>query len=255
MSYLAHYAPGVARYSADGHRLTGTAYGPRIFRHGSSALDQWSAVVDLLRADPDSKRAVIQVFRPDELDAPDNRDVACTLALQFLIREERLHTIGYMRANDAYRGMVSDVFSFTFLQEMMARQLGVALGPYTHVAGSLHLDRPDLERARRLVGAGPAQGLPPDVMPPMPDGDNWSSLWRVMTIEEALRADDLRLDATTLDGLDLPEYWEHVLVLFELHRRERYGTGEADGLAGRLPRCTGNCCSPASRTWQPTVPR
>ncbi|CAM5718067.1 Thymidylate synthase [Streptomyces antimycoticus] len=170
LAFPAHYAPSLTRYSVDGRHLTGTAYGPRIFRHGPGALDQWAAVTETIRKDPDTKRAIIQIFEPRELLVPANPDVACTLALQFLLREGRLHAVAYMRANDAYRGMVSDVFSFTFLQEAMARQLRVPVGTYTHVAGSLHLYRPDVQAAARLVADGTRGDLPPTACPRSPKG-------------------------------------------------------------------------------------
>ncbi|MCK1798992.1 thymidylate synthase [Streptomyces sp. XM4193] len=234
LALLAHYAPSVARYSADGRRLTGTAYGPRIFRHGAGALDQWASVAETIRQDPDTKRAVIQIFEPRELLVPANPDVACTLALQFLLREGSLHAVAYMRANDAYRGMVSDVFSFTFLQEVMARQLRVPVGTYTHVAGSLHLYRPDVAGAVRLMEED-ALGRPStDRMPPLPEGDHRPHLARVLEVEEGLRTGALRLESDGIAALGLPAYWAHVVTLFELHRRA-LAAEPAAGLADSLP--------------------
>ncbi|MGH2843189.1 MAG: thymidylate synthase, partial [Solirubrobacteraceae bacterium] len=138
VTFIAYYAPSIRKYSADGVRLTGTAYGRAIFG-AASRPNQWRAVVEQLRTDPDSKRAVMQIFRGEELAVPDNLDVSCTLGLQFLIRGGALNAIGFMRANDIYRGMTSDVFSFTFLQELLARELGVRVGEYVHSVGSLHL--------------------------------------------------------------------------------------------------------------------
>src|SRR3954469_798501 len=48
VAYPACYAPSIAAYSADGLTLSGTAYGPRIFRYGSGEIDQWRSVVDTL---------------------------------------------------------------------------------------------------------------------------------------------------------------------------------------------------------------
>ncbi|MFE2442731.1 thymidylate synthase [Streptomyces sp. NPDC059426] len=234
LAFPAHYAPSLTRYSVDGRHLTGTAYGPRIFRHGPGALDQWAAVTETIRKDPDTKRAIIQIFEPRELLVPANPDVACTLALQFLLREGRLHAVAYMRANDAYRGMVSDVFSFTFLQEAMARQLRVPVGTYTHVAGSLHLYRPDVQAAARLVADGTRGDLPPHRMPALPEGDNRPHVARVLELEEALRTGALRLDADRIDALGMPLYWAQVVTLFELHRRALAAEPAGD-LAGLLP--------------------
>lgn len=127
LDFIAYYAPSIRKYSADGIRLTGTAYG-RAFFGDDERPNQWKSVVAQLRDDADSKRAVLQIFRGEELAVPGNPDVSCTLGLQFMLRGDALHGVGFMRANDAYRGMSSDVFSFTLIQEMLARELGVRVG-------------------------------------------------------------------------------------------------------------------------------
>jgi len=43
-----------------------------------------------------------------------------------------------MRANDAFLGAANDIFAFTFVQEMLARQLGLEVGLYHHNVGSFH---------------------------------------------------------------------------------------------------------------------
>lgn len=225
LEFIETYASRMRRYSADGLRLTGTAYGRAIF-----GRDQWRTVVDELRADPDSKRAVLQIFGSSELRIPKNPDVSCTLGLQFLIRDGALHAVALMRANDAYRGMSSDVFSFTFLQEVMARELGLPAGGYDHLVGSLHVYEPDASRAEEVL-ADPAAGSGPELtFPGMPDGDNWPAIREVLRIEELLRAGKCGLRAAA----DLPQYWEQVVRLLELHRRVRAGEPTGDGLVEGL---------------------
>lgn len=234
LDYLAHYAPGVARFVSGAAELTGTAYGRRIFHYGVAGIDQWESVARTLADDPDSKRAVVQIFRPEELLVPQNPDVACTLALQFLIREDRLHAVAYMRANDAYRGLVSDVFSFTFLQELMARQLGLQLGSFTHMVGSLHLYDPDVPAARRVVGGAAGRAACDDRMPAMPDGDPRADVARVMEYEQGLRQGTLRLELPAIEAGGLPEYWLQVVVLLELYRRHRLQEPFGSALPARL---------------------
>ena len=82
------------------------------------------------------------VMQPGELADPANPDVACTLALHFMLRGGALHMAAYMRANDAVIGLLCDVFSFTFIQEHAARLLGVPVGTYTHHADSMHVNDP-----------------------------------------------------------------------------------------------------------------
>lgn len=221
LDFIAYYASTMRSYSMDGHCLTGTAYGPKIFG-GDRWRGQYDTIVDLLTRDPDSKRAVIQIFDENELRVANNIDVSCTLGLQFFLREGRLHAIAYMRANDACRGMVSDVFSFTMIQEFLANQLGAELGTYTHVAGSLHIYEPDNTRVVVLLADPAAAGPPPYRLPPMPRGDNRPAVASLLEIEEQLRLNRLRLPVN-VDALNLPPYWAQVALLFETYRRIRQG--------------------------------
>jgi thymidylate synthase len=86
---------------------------------------------------PTSRRAVITIHNP-MLEAYDSKDVACTMSLQYLIRNDKLHAITTMRSNDALWGFCYDTWLFQFLQEALAGMLGVGLGSYYHHAGSMH---------------------------------------------------------------------------------------------------------------------
>ncbi|MEF3113422.1 thymidylate synthase [Streptomyces chrestomyceticus] len=235
LDFIGHYASSIAHYSQDGRTLQGTAYGPRIFRHPPDGLDQWQNVLNTLREDPDSKRAVMQIFTPRELTVPGNIDVACTLALQFMIREGKLCTVGFMRANDAFRGMVSDVFSFTVLQEVMARELGVGVGSYSHHVGSVHVYDSDAPWADQVLAEAARSPAPPTPFPAMPPQDNWPCIQEVLNWEARLRTDSVRLSPSALERLDLPPYWRNVIGLFECYRQVRHGTGLAPQVAAVLP--------------------
>ncbi|WP_019854012.1 thymidylate synthase [Actinopolyspora mortivallis] len=217
LEFIGYYAPGIRRYSMDGYSLTGTAYGARILGTGAGP-SQWSTVTEQLREDPDTKRAVLQIFGSEELRVADNIDVACTLGLQFLLRDGALHAVSYMRANDAYRGLVSDLFSFTFLQEFMATELGVRPGSYTHTVGSLHVYASDEDSVRAVLADPAGEADPPFLLPAMPARNNWEVLGEVLEIEEALRTNRHRLDSG-LTNSGMPEYWAQVLGVFEVYRR------------------------------------
>jgi len=241
LDFIGYYAPSIANYSKDGETLAGTAYGPRIFHHGGGATptNQWDSVLATLREDYDSKRAVMQIFEGAELAVPGNIDVACTLALQFMIRDDALHGVGFMRANDAFRGVVSDVFSFTFLLEMMATQLGLPVGTYIHQVGSFHVYESDATWGHRVLReaenvAGPTLAEAPP-FPRMPAEDNWPHVREVLRLEELLRTDTVRLDAAALAGLGLPGYWRDVVALFEIQRQLRHRTKVDADVVAALP--------------------
>jgi thymidylate synthase len=218
---IGYYAPRLGALAVDG-RLTGTAYGPPLFRPSSpDGRSQFARVVQLLSDDPDTKRAAMQIMRPDELVDPANPDVSCTLALQFLLRGGHLHATVYMRGNDAVVGLLGDVFAFTFIQEYAARQLGVPVGTYSHHVGSMHINLADLERVDAILAEadrGDAR-VPMFAPQPMPATSD-EELALIMSWEEALRTNTARLDPIRLgQAVDLPVYWREVLALFEVYRQ------------------------------------
>ncbi|OJF10757.1 thymidylate synthase [Couchioplanes caeruleus] len=216
---IGYYAPRLRDLAVEG-RLTGTAYGPRLFNPtGEDGRSQFDRVMSLLREDPDTKRAAMVIMRPDELTDPTHPDVACTLGLQFLLRDGRLHAAAYMRGNDAVIGLLCDTFSFTFLQEYTARRLGVPVGTYAHHVGSMHINLLDLDRVDAILteAAGP-NARPRFPVPSMPVTSH-DDLALVMAWEEGLRTDTRRLDPVRLDRVPLPLYWQQVLALFEVYRQ------------------------------------
>ncbi|WP_329429025.1 thymidylate synthase [Streptosporangium sp. NBC_01495] len=224
LDMIGYYAPGMANYSADGHTLTGTAYGRALFARGQDGHTQWDRILDLLRSDPDSKRAVLGFFRPAELEIEANPDVSCTVAAQFLLRENRLHLTSYMRGNDAYMGMVSDVFAFTFLQEFAAALLSVQVGHYTHHVGSMHVNEPDYKTVRRLLVEVQQDSYqrPRFAPPTMPAASSWGEVRVVLEQEEALRTNTVQHTPGSIEKTGLPPYWQQILLIFEAHRQIKH---------------------------------
>ncbi|MGW3152223.1 hypothetical protein ACWDG1_48185 [Streptomyces sp. NPDC001177] len=71
-----------------------------------------------------------------------------------------------MRANDLDCGLLSDVFSFTMIQEFTAIQLRLQLGTYTHTIGSAHVNGTNAERVRRAAATLPAPTATDAARPP-----------------------------------------------------------------------------------------
>lgn len=121
---------GMSRYSDDGETLYG-AYGYRVACHIVN-------VINKLRKDPDSRQAVLTINKVED-NFTQTKDVPCTIALQFLIREGKLDCFAYMRSNDIIWGTPYDVFVFTTAQMVIANTLGIPVGRYYHTATSLHV--------------------------------------------------------------------------------------------------------------------
>ena len=157
------YNRALARYADEG--VLRGAYGPRI-RRWQVQVDQLDHVRRLLRRDPDSRQAVIQVYDPAR-DTLGHRDVPCTVNYRFFLRDGRLQMHTTMRSNDVWLGLPYDLFTATLMQELMAGWLDVELGSYHHHVDSLHLYDQHTQPAAHLAGTPvrPSPAMPPLAAP------------------------------------------------------------------------------------------
>ncbi len=156
IEWLDAYLPRAKDYSDDGETWRG-GYGPRIRdwqaidEHGINPhTDQLAHVVDLLRADPLSRRAVIGIYNP-HTDTQPGKDIPCNDFLQFQSRNGALHLTVTVRSNDIMWGWSGiNAFEWSTLQEIVAHLLGIAVGTLTFNIGSLHLYDRHWNKASRL---------------------------------------------------------------------------------------------------------
>lgn len=148
--WISNYSSFWSKISDDG-KTANSAYGSRIFKPHSriaanidSSWTQWNYIVQELKNDHDSRRAVIHIRSPhDSILA--NLDVPCTLSLQFFLRNDKIHMVTSMRSSDIILGLAYDIPAFTIFQELLAVQLTkelgrpIGLGMYTHLSASLHI--------------------------------------------------------------------------------------------------------------------
>ncbi|MFB6839757.1 thymidylate synthase [Streptomyces sp. NPDC056361] len=229
LEMIGYYAPSMRSSSADGINLGGSAYGYTLFNPADGdTLSPFERVLDLLRTEIDSKRGYLPVFSADEHAIPDNADMACLAGLHLLVRDRRLHMVCHMRANDLDCGLLSDVFSFTVIQEYAAIQLGLELGTYTHTIGSAHVNESNMERVKRVLGEAQQRSAPPHfAFPEMSDTTGPDTIAKVLEHEEILRTNKRDYSASEIANLGIPLYWQQVLLLFEVYRQIQHDKTEA----------------------------
>ena len=98
--------------------------------------DQIKFVIDDLKRNPDSRRAVIDV-RDNSSDMYSN-DPACLQHMQFFIRNGSLHLKVLFRSNDACKAAFMNMYAMVAIQQKVADALNVPVGSYTHRANSYH---------------------------------------------------------------------------------------------------------------------
>jgi thymidylate synthase len=218
LRFIEYYAPRWKEFT-DGIEIIGSCYGHHIFGSREGQPSQWDRLVRLLQAERHSRRAVLQLFEPETgLDA-NTKDAPCTCSIQFLIRDDKLNAIVYMRSNDAIWGLPYDVFLFTMLQELLALELGAELGSYHHLVGSLHLYRRHFEMAKRIVACSASY---PYEMPPM---EARGELPTFLKMESLIRT-NLPMGAE-IEALH--PYWRDLLDVLQWHSLRKLNNGEQLG--------------------------
>ncbi|QFS40421.1 thymidylate synthase [Burkholderia cenocepacia] len=210
VDFIEHYIPHYSKYSDDGGKTISGAYGPRL--HNLNGINQLDNIIKMLQAGPDSRRAVIQLFKAEDLAKDlevELKDLPCTCTLQFTVRKKRLQLLTTMRSNDAYKGLPHDVFAFTMLQEIMARRLGYEVGSYRHAVGSFHLYHDDLEKAKQYIDEGVQRRIS---MPAMPKGDPTGSIAMLLEAEASIR------EGKRTNLSRLAPYWADLARLLKIYR-------------------------------------
>ncbi len=212
LDFISYYLSKYKNF-ADGNIIYG-GYGPRLFNW--KGINQVSQTINLLRNRPSSRKAVIQLFEADDL-IEDHNDVPCTCTLQFMIRNEKLHMITSMRSNDIILGLPHDVFSFTMLQEIIARSLSIEIGSYKHFVGSMHIYNKDVEKAQAFL----QEGWQPTnlAMPPMPHEDPWLSVVHLIKAEKKIRLTGYISDE---EINQTHPYWADLIRLLQIYRYNKY---------------------------------
>lgn len=105
---IAPYNNRIAEFSDNGKTFFG-AYGPKI-------VSQLPYVVEKLCEDETSRQAGLTIWRECP---PPTKDVPCTVAIFFSLRNYKLHCQVFMRSSDLWLGVPYDVFNFSMLGHLV----------------------------------------------------------------------------------------------------------------------------------------
>jgi len=222
--FIEFYNPRGRDFSSQGRLLS--APGPRIFGTGVGA--QFSAAVKLLARDKSSRRAMIQIFLPEDM-VYGYRDASCIGSVQLLLRDDRLHSIVTMRSQSAARVLPYDSFLLSMIHEAAALELGITMGDYILFCGSLHYYAEEADLVEALIGT---TDRPPAPMPPMESklSSIGSELGRAEVEIRGRLARNIRA-AIEFGRFNLDPYWTDVLKVLVIGIRMRRGAHEDTELA------------------------
>jgi len=101
---LIEYNDNILQFSDDGLIFNG-AYGPPF-------NNQLSYIINCLSKDRNNRQAVITIWKQNPIQS---KDIRCTISIQFMIRDNKLHSFVNMRSSDIMWGICYDFTVFSFM--------------------------------------------------------------------------------------------------------------------------------------------
>lgn len=155
---VTQFAKNMESFADDQGQMWG-AYGWRWREY--FGFDQLTSLVELLRGDPKTRRAVLTMWAPVGDLVPTfgrgglfSKDVPCNTHVYFDATKGELEMTVCNRSNDAVWGAYgANAVHMSFLQEVIAAAIGMPAGNYCQMSNNFHayVERPDTQR---LVSKG-----------------------------------------------------------------------------------------------------
>ncbi|MBX9585743.1 MAG: thymidylate synthase [Gammaproteobacteria bacterium] len=112
-------------------------------------ITSYNNVLRLLKADKFSRQAILHYNLPENYDS-DTQDIPCTVSVQVLIRDGKIHFIVFQRSSDLFYGLPYDILWHCHLMKKMildlhSDEIQVEPGSISIVMGSVHIYNKDVD--------------------------------------------------------------------------------------------------------------
>jgi thymidylate synthase len=210
LNFIEFYASQWRNFAEDDATIRGSCYGRKVFQRQFGNLSQWERIIQILREDSHSRRAVL--YFNDSLQDFEafSKDVPCASSLQFIVREGKVHAVTHMRSNDAIWGLPYDIFLFTMLQELLTCELNLEMGTYSHSVASLHIYERHFEFAKKIIKSNFETFE-------MPFMRNFEQSFNFLNAESIARSQGF------LPKSDLNDYWRNLSLVLGWYSSIKWG--------------------------------
>jgi len=112
------------------------------YSYKKDRLNQFQSVIEILKADPDSRQAILHMHFPDDVEKATNMvnpiRIPCSMYYQFMVRRGKLDVIYNMRSSDYDTHFLNDIWLADELRNYIAKAIGIKPGIFHMNVGSLH---------------------------------------------------------------------------------------------------------------------
>lgn len=118
-------------------------------------VDQIAEIVKLLKSDPDSRRIILSAWNPAQQSAM--ALPPCHLLCQFVVLNNKLNCILYIRSNDLFLGAPFNIASYALLTHILARDASLRVGTLIYNIGDAHIYTNHIDQVKEQINRKPKE--------------------------------------------------------------------------------------------------
>lgn len=156
VKYLTDHGVHIWDQWADETGDLGPVYGAQWRRWkaaGDKSIDQIAGLIDLIKANPDSRRLLVCAWNVGEL--AEMHLPPCHCLFQFYVAGGTLSCQLYQRSADLFLGVPFNIASYSLLTMMIAQVTGLGLGEFIHTFGDAHIYLNHIEQVELQLSRQP----------------------------------------------------------------------------------------------------
>ncbi len=123
-------------------------YGERLNAWGTEVINQIEYVIEKLKSDPNTRRAVATTWDPRKDEVVD--EVPCLNHFVFMAREDCLDLSVMIRSNDMYGAWLANVYALGELLTHVSERTNMDTGTVTTLSVNAHIYKHDWEQAAQI---------------------------------------------------------------------------------------------------------
>lgn len=115
------------------------SYGAKLFGGPGKTNQIHDFIIPLLKSSPDTRRACAIITEPQDARGESSHQMSSVIAVDFKLRDGRLHSTMFIRSNDVFIGWPANIYQLFVLTEYVAARVNVPLGTLSTLSTSAHL--------------------------------------------------------------------------------------------------------------------